>query len=68
MRLPAASGDERLLGARGTVAAPRGQRAIIRVGGDLWAGRSAGGELLREGQAVEVVGREGTCLLVEVES
>lgn len=59
-RRPASVGPETIVGAKGQVR----RDGYVAVRGELWRARDAESEPLREGDEVEVVGREGLGLVV----
>jgi len=62
-RQPASVGPQTIVGAVGEVR----RDGLVFAGGELWQVRVAGGEQLREGDAVRVVGRDGLVLTVSRE-
>lgn len=57
-------GGESLLFQTGTVIRPLTPEGMVRVEGSMWRARSTDGRHLSEGTFVEIVDREGLCLLV----
>lgn len=57
-------GGESLLYQPGTVVRALAPEGMVRVEGSLWRARSMNGEHILDGVAIEVVNRDGLCLLV----
>jgi membrane-bound ClpP family serine protease len=58
-----AFGGESLIGGRAVSVTALAPEGLIRMGGEQWSARAVQGSV-SPGERVEVVGREGLCLLV----
>jgi len=63
MRRPIETGSEGMIGATGEVVERHGTSLVVRIGGEMWNGRSA--TALREGDRVEVIAVERLVLVVK---
>lgn len=63
MRRPVATGAEGMVGATGEVVENHGTSLVLRIGGEIWNGRSAA--TLSEGDRVEVIAVERLVLVVK---
>lgn len=62
MRRPVETGVEGMIGATGEVVESHGATLILRIGGEIWSGRSA--TALSKGEHVEVIAMERLVLVV----
>lgn len=62
MRRPVETGAEGMIGATGEVAEGHGTSFVVRIGGEIWSGRSAAA--LHPGDRVEVIAVERLVLMV----
>jgi len=63
MRRPVETGVEGMIGATGEVVESHGASLVLRIGGEIWTGRSA--TALRKGEHVEVIALDRLVLVVE---
>ncbi len=64
-RLKVRVGSEVLIGSRGVAVSDIDPEGEVRVLGEFWHAKSVDGSLIRKGEKIEVVGREGLTLLVK---
>lgn len=63
MRRPVETGVEGMIGATGEVVESHGASLVLRIGGEIWSGRSA--TALSKGERVEVIAMERLVLVVK---
>jgi len=63
MRRPVETGVEGMIGATGEVVESHGTNLVLRIGGEIWNGRSA--TTLSRGERVEVIAMERLVLVVK---
>jgi len=63
MRRPVETGVEGMIGATGKVVESHGASLVLRIGGEIWSGRSA--TALSKGERVEVIAMERLVLVVK---